>query len=56
MPNAKGAAKLRRHSWDQGLRREREAHASGDAFRRYGYTDVFDDPRQMLEELRGLLA
>ena len=33
-----------------------EAHARGDAFRRYGYTDVFDDPRQMLDELRGLPA
>jgi hypothetical protein len=34
--------------------REREAHARGD-FRRYTYGDVFDDPRAMMSELRGLL-
>jgi len=44
-----------RHAWDQDHRREREAYARGDQFRRYTYTDVFEDPRLMLEELRGLL-
>jgi hypothetical protein len=45
-----------RHSWEQGLRREREARAREDEFRRYTYTDVFDDPAFMLAELRELLA
>ena len=44
-----------RHSWDQGYRREREAYARGDNFRRYTWTDVFEDPRLMLQELRSLL-
>jgi hypothetical protein len=37
-------------------RREREARARGDEFRRYTYGDVFDDPRIMLAELRALLS
>jgi hypothetical protein len=44
-----------RHSWDQGYRREREAYARGDAFRRYTWTDVFEDPQLMLAELHELL-
>ena len=44
-----------RHSWEQGHRREREAYARGDEFRRYTWTDVFEDPQLMLDELRGLL-
>ena len=44
------------HSWEQDRRREREAHARGDAFRRYTYGDVFEDPQQMLRELRALLS
>lgn len=44
-----------RHAWEQDRRREREAHARGDAFRRYTRNDVFEDPRLMLRELRGLL-
>jgi hypothetical protein len=44
-----------RHSWEQERRREREAYARGDDFRRYTYGDVFERPRQMLCELRGLL-
>jgi very-short-patch-repair endonuclease len=44
-----------RHSWEQDRRREREARARGDGFRRYSYADVSEDPRFMLEELRGLL-
>jgi very-short-patch-repair endonuclease len=44
-----------RHAWEQDRRREREAHARGDAFRRYTYGDVFEHPRQMLGELRALL-
>ena len=44
-----------RHAWEQDRRREREARARGDEFRRYTYGDVFEDPRFMLAELRTLL-
>jgi hypothetical protein len=44
-----------RHSWEQDRRREREARARGDDFRRYTYSDVTEDPRFMLDELRSLL-
>jgi hypothetical protein len=45
-----------RHAWEQDRKREREAHARGDAHRRYTYGDVFEDPHQMLAELHALLA
>ncbi|MGH2763731.1 MAG: hypothetical protein ACRDLD_14325 [Thermoleophilaceae bacterium] len=45
-----------RYAWERDRRREREAHARGDEFRRYTHGDVFDDPELMLAELRGLLA
>jgi hypothetical protein len=45
-----------RHAWEQDRRREREARARGDEFRRYTYGDVTEDQRLMLAELRGLLA
>lgn len=44
-----------RHAWELDRRREREARARGDEFRRYTYGDVFEDPRLMLGELRLLL-
>ena len=44
-----------RHAWEQDRRREREAHARGDEFRRYTYGDVFEHPHLMLAELRALL-
>lgn len=44
-----------RHAWEQDRRREREAHARGDDFRRYTHGDVFEHPRQMLRELREVL-
>lgn len=44
-----------RYSWEQGHRREREARARGDEFRRYTYGDVVESPRQMLAELTHLL-
>ena len=44
-----------RHAWEQDRRREREARARGDEFRRYTYGDVFERPRLMLSELRALL-
>ena len=45
-----------RHAWEQDRRREREAHARGDDFRRYTPYDVFDAPEQMLAELGDLLG
>jgi very-short-patch-repair endonuclease len=44
-----------RHAWEQDRRREREARARGDEFRRYSYGDVFEEPALMLAELHALL-
>jgi hypothetical protein len=44
-----------RHTWERDRRREREARARGDDFRRYTYGDVCEDSRLMLQELRSLL-
>jgi Transcriptional regulator, AbiEi antitoxin len=44
-----------RYAWEQDRRREREAYARGDDFRRYTYGDVFERPQRMLAELRALL-
>ena len=44
-----------RHAWEQDRRREREARARGDEFRRYTYGDVTESPGLMLAELRPLL-
>jgi very-short-patch-repair endonuclease len=41
-----------RHSWEQDRRREREARARGDDFRRFTYGDVTEEPALMLAELR----
>jgi very-short-patch-repair endonuclease len=45
-----------RYSWEQDRKREREARARGDDFRRYTYADVFEDPASMLQELRAALT
>lgn len=45
-----------RHAWEQDRRRERDARARGDEFRRYTYGDVVEAPQLMLKELRDLLA
>jgi hypothetical protein len=45
-----------RHSWEQDRLREREARARGDEFRRYSWTDVFEDSDWMLTELAVLLG
>jgi very-short-patch-repair endonuclease len=45
-----------RLAWERDRRREREAYARGDQFRRYTYDDVFVNPRLMLAELRTLLT
>jgi very-short-patch-repair endonuclease len=44
-----------RHAWEQDRRREREARARGDEFRRFTYGDVLEDSRYLLRELRQLL-
>jgi hypothetical protein len=44
-----------RYAWEQDRRREREARARGDEFRRYIYGDVFEHPAAMLAELREIL-
>jgi hypothetical protein len=44
-----------RYSWEQDRRREREARAREDTFRRYTYGDVVEDQRFVLAELRALL-
>ena len=45
-----------RHAWEHDRRREREADARGDEFRRYTYGDVYEDSRLMLAELRDLIG
>lgn len=45
-----------RHAWEQDRRREREARARGDEFRRYTWGDVFETPEVVLTELSPLLA
>jgi hypothetical protein len=45
-----------RHAWELDRRREREARARGDEFRRYAFGDVEEWPAWMLSELRTLLS
>jgi very-short-patch-repair endonuclease len=45
-----------RHSWERDRRREREARARGDDFRRYTYEDVYENPAAMLRELAAALS
>jgi hypothetical protein len=45
-----------RWAWEQDRRREREARARGDDFRRYTWADVGESPELMLRELRPLLT
>ena len=44
-----------RHAFEQDRKRERQAYARGDQFRRYTWGDVFEDAAPMLSELRALL-
>lgn len=44
-----------RHAWEKDRRREREAYARDDQFRRYTWNDVNESPALMLAELRALL-
>ena len=45
-----------RHAWEQDRQRDREARRRGDAMRRYTWRDVFEEPGEMLAELRELLS
>jgi hypothetical protein len=45
-----------RHAWELDRRREREAYARGDDFRRYTWGDVFERPGPMLRELHPILS
>src|SRR5207248_10297607 len=45
-----------RYSWEQDRKGEREARKRGDAFRRFTYGDVIEDPEYVLGELRVLLG
>jgi very-short-patch-repair endonuclease len=45
-----------RHAWEMDRRREREARARGDEFRRYTFGDVEEWPAWMRRELRTLLS
>jgi hypothetical protein len=45
-----------RYAWERDRRREREARARGDDFRRYTYGDVYEDPRYMLRELSSFVG
>lgn len=44
-----------RQAWERDRRRERDARARGDDFRRYTSGDITEDPRELLAELRRLL-
>jgi len=45
-----------RHSWELDRKREREARARGDEFRRYTYGDVMESPAAMLRELHAFFS
>jgi hypothetical protein len=45
-----------RYSWEQGRRREREARARDEEFRRYTWTDVTEERSAMLADVRRLLV
>jgi very-short-patch-repair endonuclease len=45
-----------RHAWEQDRKRERQAYARGDQFRRYTWGDVVEHPRPTLRELRAVLT
>ena len=45
-----------RHSWQNDRRRERDARARGDEFRRYTFGDVEEWPAWLIRELRELLG
>jgi very-short-patch-repair endonuclease len=44
-----------RHAWEQDRERDREARRRGDHMRRYTWRDVFEQPDEMLADLRDIL-
>ena len=45
-----------RHAWEQDRKRERQAYARGDQFRRYNWGDVVERPGPVIRELRAVLT
>jgi hypothetical protein len=45
-----------RHAWELDRKRERQAYARGDDFRRYTWGDVVEHPAPTLRELRTILS
>jgi hypothetical protein len=45
-----------RHAWELDRKRERQAYARGDDFRRYTWGDVVEHPRATLRELAAILS
>jgi hypothetical protein len=45
-----------RHAWEQDRKRERQARARNDDFRRYTSDDVFENPGPLLSELSPLIG
>jgi very-short-patch-repair endonuclease len=45
-----------RYAWEQDRRREREAYARGDSFRRFTWEDITERPTAVVSELRALLS
>jgi hypothetical protein len=45
-----------RHAWEQDRKREREARRRDDDFRRFTWGDVFEEPDELVRELRPVLA
>ena len=45
-----------RHAWERDRRREREARARGDDFRRYTWGDVLEHPMLMMRELEAYFS
>src|SRR3954468_12479024 len=45
-----------RHAWEQDRKRERQARARGDDFRRFTWDDIAGDVRSLIRELRPVIA
>jgi very-short-patch-repair endonuclease len=45
-----------KHAWQRDYQRERKARKRGDAYRRYIWDDVFDEPEPTVADLRQLLS
>ena len=45
-----------RHAWETDQKRERKARKRGDEYRRYFYSDVFEEPEETAADVRQLLS